>query len=124
MKSDIQILADKLDKINITSDVEKCEDCGNANTELLKSNACAESTCTNHTCCYKYVCKNGCKLKCDKCKKNVISPYCCHGWRSAVVCKCGNKIEPNFLWWGLEPKIYCNRYCDGYCFIDDETDYE
>lgn len=85
----------------------KCEDCGTKRNLscIIKRNACASDEC-----CYKYVCKNNCKMMCHGCHMyNKVSTW---GYEHNVIftcinCGANNNISLN--WHGISTEEYERR---------------
>lgn len=95
----------------------KCDDCykkwiiESNNINLIKFDACADSSVGSGNCCIKYCCQDGCfrKLKCGH--KNLVYPDDLETTNGLVKCNiCNKKEKVHYCWNGLSSKDYMNKY--------------
>ncbi len=84
-----------------------CDDCkfGTWNKQNYLENFILIESCASPDCCYKYVCKKGCKLKCTQghINKNFDS-------NNELGCRiCSEIIIPYRCWFGISETEYNNR---------------
>lgn len=89
----------------------QCWDCG---TRRLMSETESVEACADGDCCYKYVCKGKCLVKCTHCQEIFNYPreyYDGTGEQSHACCvRCGENFEVNEYWSGMTIAQYDARY--------------
>ena len=102
-----------IDKIRKYSEMykKKCEDCGLMKNAIFLKRvpACSENYVDNYNCCWKTICRNGCKMELDcGCIKH-FRPYQQVNKINKIEC-CGKKNKIEFTWWGMSIDDYLYRY--------------
>ena len=90
---------------------QKCEDCDIIrNPFLLKYvPACSEHYIDGYECCWKLICRGGCKIKLDcGCIKHFKPYQQVNKFNSIECCNQTNNLE--FTWWGASIEDYLYKY--------------
>jgi hypothetical protein len=97
------IISNPINKLNIR--YGECEDCKSIGL-LMDTDACM----CGYNCTEKYICLDDCQVKCSNGHLNYYNVNC-DGWVYAFkCCECDEIIQPKFVWWGLSPAGYREKY--------------
>lgn len=98
----------KIKTMNLSNDTKygECEDCF-CITLLRGEDACM----CGYNCTTKWICRDFCLAVCTNGHKTkYVNPI---GFIETVNCEvCNVEFQPMFIWWGLSPDAYINKYGD------------
>jgi len=79
----------------------RCADCGRKTTALRQVPACGRFQVTSRLCCSKYVCCEGCQVRCAGGHRVFVEDD--DGWRYNRACpSCEYSVFPSFEWYGVD----------------------
>ena len=98
-----------------------CEDCGYEDTLLMLQPACSDTHLYNSMCCQKYICKEGCNIRCNICN-TVNNVKSIDGFFFEEMCMaCKTPLSFDFIWHGPDLKKSCSQYCKMGCFKNKQV---